>query len=348
MVRLPCCGHCTSGARIFSFCGGSSVAHHTLRIRLISHVTHGVKDILKLGLSLVRTVSLNRSVNRAPFKRTNREFLGRLLRTRANECFGRGIRDIHILSGLFRHGVDLRALSNILYRGNRFRRRRCHPTCNGAFTRFSGDVLSYYRGNNSTVSGLIPTALRKYIIHVYSVVTCLKGSERSTHITGVVPHSCGFRDRFVNTRGTTVVGGLAISVVRGDCNGSCVLLDPNTCSSLGHTGRRGCSIVCGGRRVGERCGRVVEPVFTRLCCGLLSRIGDNDRNDVVCHRRVGFVIRTRGCCGRKSCLTRGPGLVITSFVTDVASSCFVTLRRGLFPNDGCGVGCGSCFDRSGT
>lgn len=189
MLRLPTCAHCTNGARIFDFHDGSSLSHHNLRIRLISHVTHSVNHTLKLGYSLVRTVNLNRSLKRAPFNRTNRHFLGSVCRRHAKHCFFRGIRSIHILSTLCNHGISLRALSNILYRGNRCRRHIFRLSSVDSFSRFSRAIRSYVTANCDTVRRLHPVALRNYIIHVSSVLTCINHSHRSTVTTNLLSPS---------------------------------------------------------------------------------------------------------------------------------------------------------------
>lgn len=88
--------HLGGGARMFLAPGNSRCHAHVSRALRISRGTEAVTGTLELGRSLIRTVTLKRSLKRAPFKRTNRHVLGRVCRNN----FGRGRRDIHVIRGL--------------------------------------------------------------------------------------------------------------------------------------------------------------------------------------------------------------------------------------------------------
>ncbi len=303
-------------------------------------MTHAVNNTLRLGRRLVRSVSLNRSVNRPTFTRSNRGCLSRLCRGGANECFVRGVRSIEILSGVCPYGLAVRALSNVTTRGNRVRLYRCCPTGLSNFQRFSRVVREYYISGTFT-DEVTPSALRNTIIGVSSVVTCVNGSERSTVVSGTMARG-SFCGRSVNTAGTRVVGGLVIGVVRGDCNGPCVGLSRGRFRTLEGSGGSGCRGVCGRTTTSTHLSVAIGPVVTSVCKRLLRSLGLGGAGSPVCAGRVGCIGGLHGDPGAP-CRGARPGRVIISFVTDVASSCFVRLRGCVFPGTSCPIICEKCF-----
>lgn len=84
------------GARIFLAPVKSRCQAQLARALRMSRGTEAVTGTLQLGRSLIRTVTLKRSLKRAPFKRTKRFLLGRICRNK----FRRGRRDMHVMRGL--------------------------------------------------------------------------------------------------------------------------------------------------------------------------------------------------------------------------------------------------------
>ncbi len=113
VVRSGTFEHLGRGARIFLSPRSSRCHAHLARALRISRVTEAVTHTLELGRSLARTVTLNRSLKRAPFNRTNRDTLGSVIPF----SFARASRDIEIYRGLRGRnenlGLAFRILSNV-------------------------------------------------------------------------------------------------------------------------------------------------------------------------------------------------------------------------------------------
>lgn len=153
---------------------------HVARALRITRVNHAVTHTLQLGRSLMRTVTVNRSLKRAPFKRIKR----RTLHSMYNR-FRRGRRDIHVIRYLRgskgKLGLAERIGSNVLGRSNSLGTRALRNKLVGC----TSHVTCLYRSCSST-RGVKLVSTGRLPSHIHHILKAARSSVVATVMRGLI------------------------------------------------------------------------------------------------------------------------------------------------------------------